>query len=107
LRQFVGTETLINGISGVKVRVGVAESFAVGVSVSVGVNVGGSGVNVNVEVTSNVADKVACGAFFVKSATTVCAKNVLIAAVSGVEKIGIPVHAKLANNNAAAEKQVR
>ena len=100
----VGTETLINGTSGVKVRDGVGVRVDVGVSVSVGVKVGGSGVNVDVEVGSSVTDDVACGTFCVKSAITVCAENVLIAPISGVEKIGIFAQAKLANNNPAAEK---
>jgi hypothetical protein len=79
-------------------------SVGVGVSVSVGVNVGGSGVNVDVEVGSTVGDKVGCGAFCVRSAITVCAAAVLITPVSGVEKIGILVQAKLATNNAAMDK---
>ena len=103
----VGTETLISGISGAGVKARVAVSVCVGVSVSVGVKVGGTGVNVNVEVASNVADKVACGTFCVSPAITVCAADVLIAPVSGVEKAGIPVHAKLANNNAATDKPIR
>jgi hypothetical protein len=70
-------------------------------------NVGGSGVNVKVDVISNVADKVACGAFCVSPAITVCAAEVLIAPVSGATKTGIPLHAKLAVNNAAAGKRIR
>ena len=105
LRQLVGTDTLISGISKVAVIGRVAVRVSVGVIVSVGVNVGGSGVKVNdaVEVISRVGEENSCGAFCVNPATTVCAAAVLIAPVSGVEMAGT-AQAILAINNATTGK---
>ena len=86
------------------VKVGVAVSVAVGVSVSVGVNVGGSGVNVNVEVASSVADKVACGAFCRQISNHSLREKRTDRTCIRRGKNRHTVQAKLANNNAAAEK---
>ncbi|MCQ3938353.1 MAG: hypothetical protein DPW18_15090 [Chloroflexi bacterium] len=84
VRQFVFTDTLINGMEGVAVK------GRVGVNVCVGVRVGGPGVNVEtrVEVSSKTGEGVSGDAPCVNPAITVCAAAVLTAPASGMVKPG-------------------
>lgn len=68
-RQLVGTETLICGIAGVKVKIGVGERVKVGVCVEVEVSVA---VDVTIGVMVNAA------AVCVSASDTICATMVLI-----------------------------
>jgi hypothetical protein len=89
MRQFVGTETLICGTTGVGVKANVAVNVWVGVSVSVdvGEKVGSSGVNVCVG-ACKVGGKVSERAVWTKPAITVCAAAVLMAPESGSATAG-------------------
>ena len=98
MRQFVGTETLIWGTSGVEVKAGVA------VSVCVGVKVGGSSVNVNVG-SCKVGDKVADKAAWVNPAITVCAAEVLMAPESCRPMVGI-THARTRIDKTVITKEI-
>jgi len=82
----VGKETLINGITGVGVKINVGVSVGDGVTVSVGVDVGNSGVKV--KVGSSVGCKVCDNAVWTNPAITVCAAAVLMAFGSWNETTG-------------------
>jgi hypothetical protein len=97
-RQFVATETVIWGITGVEVKTGVGDK------VTVGVSVGGSGVNVLVGEPKPVMGMIGW-AVCDSAATTVCTTVVPMRFGSGVEIAG-KVHAREAINRILTDRWI-